>query len=69
MQKNYSCLKSLSVEYHFKPLLRDTRLALLTSFNASGISEMNRSTFHCSTSCIFFKYGNKQIKYNAVNSF
>lgn len=25
-----------------------------------GISEMKRSTFHCSTSCVFFKNGEKQ---------
>ena len=54
-----SYLKSLSVKYHFKPLLHDTRLTRLTSFNAPGISEMKRSTFHCSTSCIFFKNGDK----------
>ena len=54
-EKSY--LKSLSVEYHFNPLLRDTRLTRLTSFNAPRISEMKRSTFHCSTSCIFFKKG------------
>ena len=49
--------EKLSVEYHFKPLLRDARLTRLTSFNAPGISEMKRSTFHCSTSCKFFKKG------------
>ena len=59
-QKHKSYLKSLSVEYHFKPLMRDTRLTRLISFNAPGISEMKRSTFHCSTSCIFFKNGDKQ---------
>ena len=60
-QKHKSYLKSLSVEYHFKPLMRDTRLTRLISFNAPGISEMKRSTFHCSTSCIFFgKNGEKQ---------
>ena len=53
-------MKSLSVEYHFKPLLRDTRLIRLTSFNAPEISEMKRSTFHFSTFCTFFKNGDKQ---------
>ena len=32
-------------------------------------SEMKRSTFHCSTSCIFFENSDKQSKYNAVNGF
>ena len=57
-KSNY--LKSLSVEYRFKPLLRDTRLIRLTSFNAPEISEMKRSTFHFSTFCTFFKNGDKQ---------
>ena len=52
--------EKLSVEYHFKPLLRNTRLTRLTSFNVPGNSEMNRSTFHRSTSCIFFKSGDKR---------
>ena len=58
MAKNWDT-KSLSVEYHFKPLLRDTRLTRPTSFKEPGISEMKRSTFHCSTFSIFFKYGDK----------
>ena len=64
--ENYNCLKSLSVAYHFKPLLRDIRLTRLTylapfsKYNAPGISEIKRSKFHCSTSCIFFKDGDKQ---------
>ena len=56
-------LKNLSVTYHSKPLLRNTsrsKLTRPTSFNAADISEMKRSTFHCSTSCIFFKNGDKQ---------
>ena len=66
LAKNWSYLKSLSVAHHFKPFLRDTRLtrltylALFSKYNAPGISEMKRSTFHCSTSCIFLKNGDKQ---------
>ena len=52
--------------YDFKPLLRDTALTQLTysalffKYNAPGISEMTRSTFHRSTSSIFFKNGDKK---------
>ena len=59
-------LRCQSVVYHFKPLLRETKLTLLTTlvlfskYNAPGISEMRRSTFHRSTSCIFFQNGDKQ---------
>ena len=55
-----------SKTFHFKPLLCVTRLtqltysALFSNYNAPGISEIKRSTFHCSTSCIFFKNGDKQ---------
>ena len=49
-----------------QPLLRDTALTQLTysglffKYNAPGISEMTRSTFHRTTSCIFFKNGDKK---------
>ena len=63
-------LRCQSIVYHFKPLFSDTKLTLLVTlgttlalfskYNAPGISEMKRSSFHHSTSCIFFQNGDKQ---------
>ena len=61
-------LRCQSVVYDFKPLLRDTAVTQLTysalffKYNAPGISEMTRSTFHRSTSSIFFKNGDKKLR-------
>ena len=60
-------LRCQSIVYHFKPLFSDTKLTLLVTlgttlalfskYNAPGISEMKRSSFHHSTS---FQNGDKQ---------